>query len=365
MLLSFRVQNNSHEAIEVKEFHVNLWYITYKKVYLDLGIWFEIPLHIFFAQSPLEFTITTPFPIKKKVDNLFDKLKVPEILRLVHNDYSQKSSIQQKNGGAVESVRFDDESRGSFLLFNSQIKKQSNSKITLILENEGLNKKTLEDNKLIVVKNGIEYIGVYNRFRYEVKISDSSNIYLLSSAFTKKLFIDLRINDLRSDDASTSASKFLKIKKMLFYAVLPRSYETIDGRGTRKYVRTLEQKWRNYIPPINPKDNYLVHSWKEINIDTDSYIVLISAKREVNNFRVLFVLLCFFAILFFLVDIWQKLQLDADYNAYSEIVNWILRGILALLLLITTLIGGNALWDFIKLCASKVWNWYNSDSEKN
>ncbi len=371
MLLSFRIQSEFNQRLDAKEFHINLWFFGQESIYLDVGLWFEIELRTFLDNN-VSFDLITPFLVDDEIKDLHEKMCNDSILRLLHNE-EFKTSTGGIAPDLIHHLSFTDSGRGSFLILKSVLTKINESVIKIDLIKEGIDEQKLQNYNFIGEQ---DKIGVYTRFRYQVKSSNDSNLNLSSVVLHEKMLVDLRINDIRSDATPNPTAQIVNVNKMMFFVILPISYEITEGTQFRKYVRILEAKWKEYIE-FNVEDKFLVHYWRRDDIGNDSYNLLISARKEIEEltfgkyqnilaflstridkviqFFYLHILLTLFV---FLLLIYDKLPSIISYFPFADyIINYALlvfKIVIGIVSVGFALIAGNALWDLIKFIVKKV-----------
>lgn len=360
MLGSFRLLADQVEGVEIKEFHTNLWFPRARNLYLDVGLWFNLSQDLFFGNDNFTFMLDSPFPIKGSLVHLYDKMCNNQILQLLFNEDLNQGTVTIGQN-ISHFVQFHNQLKGGFLVLKPELEKINDNSIRIGLNRSELTQPVLIRGGFLQENDANRKIGVYIRFRYEVKINKESNIDITDIGFHKKVLIDLRVNDIRSAEAGSANTRLVEINSFMFFIILPSTFE-IEASQAYRYGRMLEQKWSSYIGH-KPTNQLLVYYWKQKDLKSDSFNLLIGAKQEKDSFRALLKALVLLAALACLIYIGDKLDLVTILGRVASIFQTIVIWIVWIISGIVVLIIGNALWDLIKylysIIRTSVTSWFN------
>jgi hypothetical protein len=246
----------------------------------------------------------------------------------------------------IHFVEFHSPQKGSFLILEPELEKINDNSIKIKLNRTELSRAVLTNGRFLLEEDNNRKIGVYVRFRYEVKVTKESNINISDIGFHKKVLIDLRVNDIRSIGSDFANKRLVEINNFMFFIILPSTFE-MDASQPYRYGRMLEQKWRSYIDH-NPRQQLLVYYWKGGGLKSDSFNILVAAKQERDTLRALLRVLIILAALAILIFIEDRFNFVAALGRFAPIFQKIITGIGGFLALIFTWVIGNALWDLLK-----------------
>lgn len=345
MLGSFRLLTAQPQGVEIKEFHTNLWFSSSKNLYLDVGLWFDFEQAAFFRNETFTFTLDTPFPIKNNVVHLYDKICNNEILQLLFNEDFKQGTIKVGQN-IIHFLEFHIPHKGSFLILKPELARINDNAINIEFKRAGLSKAALIGGKFLQGTDDAQKLGVYIRFRYEVRVFKESNIDITDIGFHKKILIDLRVNDIRTGIPDIATSELVEVNKFMFFIILPSSFE-IKASQAYRYGRMLEQKWRSYIN-YKPGQQLLVYYWRRDELKSNSFNLLVSANQETNTFGALLRALVLIAALAILIYVGDRFELLAILGRVAPIFQKLITWVVWIISLVVGWIIGNALWALLK-----------------
>ncbi|WKZ33153.1 MAG: hypothetical protein QY316_01735 [Thermodesulfobacteriota bacterium] len=314
---AFLIKNDENKEIEIEKLHVNIWLFNKKTIYQEIGLMLKMKKELLINESSLTFSLSAPFAIKNnyKVD-LYENLKKDEILRLLFNDeIKETQNIDQSTEHVICNKIF--RSGVCFLLIKPKLNILENKKeITIKLDLE-----KIDSEKSELFFSGKEVLYVYVRFRLEIDVEKSDNIYIAEKFLNQKILFDLRFNELRRFDyyALNKYKKLLPIKTIQIFLIQPVSFRVrLEDTKEIKYVRFLEENdmWREYIEKLKKrKEKFVIYYWKESPRNSASFDVLIPTETEKDelqrqlNLSSLFAL---FAFLFFIIPENQRIISEVE-----------------------------------------------------
>lgn len=294
MSKAFFLTSLRDNIITLDQLHVNLWFFSYHKIIFEIGLLTDIDKQFFFSGELIDLRCYSPFTIKHNtLCDLYDKLCNEDTIQLLFNDRIESVINCSTLVGEAPNARFVRfRSKRKFLMLRpSYIQPDGNSnKIEITF-----NSRMLDVDVLNKQFSNEETIRTYSRFRYEIDVKRTSNIYRNRRVIHDQILFDFRFNEPRLFEISESNLNelFIQIRSIFIFTIQPIYFTILlEPGGNRRYVRLFEKEkdgWEIYLEYIKKqRDIYLVYHWlvnfmSEKSIQESNFNMLLLFKAEKSN----------------------------------------------------------------------------------
>lgn len=340
-------------ALVLKEFHVNIWHISKKEMFLDLGLLLEVPL----VKIPdcIDFDLQLPFRVEGDAVDLTPKLHQREIIDLLFNENYNKTELTH-NKSTIVNVELTSSNRGDFTLISPCIETLGNSSLSLSYASEEL----LFASKRL---KRTDVINVYSRIRIKIDVKNSFGIELLKKELHDEVLYDIRLNDTRQlENAQEAYSNMISVERFLLFLITPAHYAiTLEPSKYKKHVRRLEEEWQTYLPQLSVKSSpYFVNYWRANEVGQLSQNFLVRAQREKTRPWERFKIVFYISVALFLVtdtltsvDVDKALELftlpQETVTGISEYYSATVNSFLPILSGLLLAVIANAIWSLVSI----------------
>ncbi len=353
MLRSFLVTSEQGAALVIRDFHVNLWFLDYDSIYLELGLLLETDKQALGA-GEIVLRLLSPFDCHPdSLENLHDTMLKIETLHLLFND--EVGNFHPLTYAADNRAFYVDFRSGrSFLLLKPEISSGSMHNVfEFRLTSTGIRHDEL-DRSL----EGKEVLRCYIRFRYKVAVKSTDNIYFERGVMRSDILYDFRFNDLRvfENEYTGVYDKMVRIQDIYVFVIHPYKYRISLNASTKmRYIRLLESgAWGGYLPPLTGrKDKFLIYYWRENRSPKDSdssFNLLVSFDAEERAVvRTLLAALLLTPTSILLLALPQYIRLEDITSRLSHFVAAVVRTMGGIGLTVVLGMVANSLWELAKI----------------
>ena len=258
----FLASTKNGQRVTLKRFQVNLWALTDKQSFADIGLLIELDPSQAFEGDTVDLFLKTPFcPKKGSLQDLFGVLNSDHLLQLVFNDRLVSREQISLIADSATRITFQGGLSFSFFRVNLDQDKEDTLHVQIPLAAARL---TMPEPTAAL---GAHWI--YTRFRFEIDLQRSANIYTETGTSRTRLLYDFRFNEARlfSVQQQQEFRRIIRIEAIQVFLIQSTQYrlarETI---APAKYVRLLERgkdRWDAYLPELTRHSKtFLVYYWK-------------------------------------------------------------------------------------------------------
>jgi hypothetical protein len=349
MSRSFILNHPDSSEFVVDEFHVNVWTLKEKEVYVDVGLLLEVSPDLMRGKLK-NFSLRTPFAVKSNsVQDLGGlMLSHPSLIRLLFNDNIATQINVHKDGDRATLLQF--QLRKTIVLVQSNVS-QAGDVINLSFQ-----ELDLDIDEIILTLNFPSKMCLYVRLRFEIDLKRTENLISDHTMAYHRLMYDFRFNERRvMGDVPSVVPDLIGIRNIYIFMIQPIRYKVVlKAEGNLRYMRLLENSstsWAAYLPALKRvRGRFLVYSWKGDRSakPLDAFRLLVAFERlsrwQTRGVLILVMLSLLQALLLTL----QSINIASFFQVTTPYVTWLLA-------VVSTVIGialagaiGNMLWDSVK-----------------
>lgn len=287
--------------IQVEELHLNCWFLGPDKLDVEIGMEIRVPAQADQKLSKIELTCFLPLPIAGEVQDVTNALANEGTAKLLFNEIP---SIQKSQGRRANSwISVIGRSSGApLVLVDAELKAESEHavKLTLRADDIPLNG---------VAINPDSSLHFYTRFRYRVDSGATANSGIEPGLFRDRMFIDLRVNEMRLAGATVAKHEVVTINTLRVFLIHPlHCHLAADPAAHRRYSRLLEcgsGGWSSYFPKVATMHRgLLIHQWKMEPIKDKNFAIVFlllwiektPAQKAITSFAILLLAAVVYAI---------------------------------------------------------------------
>lgn len=301
------------ERVEIEELHVNCWVLGSRGggIHVEIGLESVIKRSEDNSFQDVELQVHLPLPCDGNPENLTEKIAEGETAKLLFNEKPLKQEVSTSRRAPVgASVWLVNRVRGStLLLVPSELRLVGNAVHVV------LHASYVDASRLPQGLNDSSSLNLYFRFRYRVQPDSSANSGIELGLLRNRLFLDLRVNELRLADRSVVVDTVAFPRTIRVFLIHPLSYQLISHPiGFMQYSRLLEcgdGEWSKYFSVLKKlKRGLLIHQWRFLRKPdgqsreaTIAFLLLGAEKSAFSRFGTPFLALIFSGAVYLLLGL--------------------------------------------------------------